>query len=99
MSHSVLGCGQLSLENLENQQLVTEKNNVDFLLGLLIVCEISQRCYGTLIYGNRSVTLKLILETVLNKERKKQKRTKAMWLCRNHYHFRPCSATAQLLLY
>lgn len=78
MSHSVLGCGQLSLENLENQQLVTEKNNVDFLLGLLIVCEISQRCYGTLIYGNRSVTLKLILETVLNKERKKQKRTKAM---------------------
>lgn len=47
MSHFVLGCGQLSLENLENQQLVTEKNNVDFLLGLLIVCEILQRCYGT----------------------------------------------------
>lgn len=99
MSHFVLGCGKLSLENLENQQLVTEKNNVDFLLGLLIVCEILQRCYGTLIYGNQSVTLKLILETVLNKERTKQKRTKAMWLCRNHYHFQPRSATAQLLLY
>lgn len=61
-----------------------KKIYVDFLLVLLIVCEILQKCYGTSIYGNQSVTLKVIFETVLNKERTKQKRTKAMWLCRNH---------------